>query len=140
MLASIFSAYRIGRFNSPHLVHIHDYISINKKPVSLASYTTARRQVEDADTSHGTFLTSFQLLTLTALHIFEYAAVDIVILGGMGGLFDATNVIPTSTILCSVLTAVDLDHQAFLGTTVAQIARHKAGIARSSVRSRAAER
>jgi len=47
----------------------------------------------------------------------------------MGGLLDATNVIPTSMVLCSALTAVDLDHQAFLGT-VAQIARHKARIAR----------
>jgi folylpolyglutamate synthase/dihydropteroate synthase len=62
--------------------------------------------------------------------MFEDAAVDAVILEvGMGGL-DATNVVPTSTVLCSVLVAVYLDHQAFLGTTVAQIARHKAGIAR----------
>jgi len=48
----------------------------------------------------------------------------------MGDLLDATNVIPTSPVLFSTLTSVDLDHQAFLGTTVAQIARHKAGIAR----------
>jgi folylpolyglutamate synthase/dihydropteroate synthase len=131
LLTSILSALRIGRFNSPHLVHIHDCISINNHPVSHATYTSARRQVEDADTTHGTCLSSFELLTLTALQIFEDVAVDVVILEvGMGGLLDATNIISTSTVLCSVLTAVDLDHQAFLGTTVAQIARHKAGIAR----------
>ena len=131
LLTGILNAFRVGRFNSPHLVHIYDCISINNSPVSLATYTTSRRQVENADTTHGTHLSSFELLTLTALRVFEDAAVDIVILEvGMGGLLDATNVIPTSSVLCSALTAVDLDHQAFLGTTVSQIARHKAGIAR----------
>ena len=123
LLTSILGALRIGRFNSPHLIHIHGSISINDTPVSLGRYTTARHQVEDADTTYS----SFELLTLTALRIFENAAVDIVILEvGMGGLLDATNVISSSTVLCSALTAVDLDHQAFLGT----MARHKAGIAR----------
>ncbi|KIM35897.1 hypothetical protein M413DRAFT_449523, partial [Hebeloma cylindrosporum] len=133
LLTSILSAadLHVGRFNSPHLVHVHDSISIDNRPIILDTYTAARRQVEDADATHGTDVSSFELLTLTALHIFQEASVDIVILEvGMGGLLDATNVIPTQSVLCSALTAVDLDHQAFLGTTLAQIARHKAGIAR----------
>ena len=85
LLTSILGTLRIGR--------IHDCISINNKPVSLASYITTRHQVEDTDTTHGTCLSSFELLsTLTALRIFEDAAVDIVVLEvgmSMGGLLDA---------------------------------------------------
>lgn len=68
---------------------------------------------------------------MTALHIFETERVDIVILEvGMGGRLDATNIVPSTCILVSALTAVDLDHQAFLGNTVSLIAREKSGIAR----------
>jgi len=71
-------------------------------------------------------------LTLTALLVFEEAELDIVVIEvGMGGRLDATNVISDQCILVSALTAVDLDHQAFLGHTVEDIAREKAGIARS---------
>jgi folylpolyglutamate synthase len=69
------------------------------------------------------------LLTLTALFIFEEAKLDVVVVEvGMGGRLDATNIIPDEAILVSALTAVDLDHQAFLGQTVAGIAREKLGL------------
>jgi folylpolyglutamate synthase len=75
---------------------------------------------------------SFELLTLTALLVFEEAEVDIVVIEvGMGGRLDATNVILDQYILVSALTAVDLDHQAFLGNNVEDIATEKAAIARS---------
>ncbi|KAG8214646.1 Mur ligase [Butyriboletus roseoflavus] len=85
-----------------------------------------------ADQHLNTAATPFELLTLTALHIFEAAKLDIVVLEvGMGGRHDATNVITDDCILVSVLTAVDLDHQKFLGDTIESIAEHKARIARS---------
>ena len=121
----------VGRYNSPHLVSIHDCIVINNKPVDPKVYTEAREKVEHTDREHGTKLSSFELLTLTALYIFEQAKLDIVVVEvGLGGRLDATNIIPDEAILVSALTAVDLDHQAFLGDTVAEIAREKAGIAR----------
>lgn len=87
--------------------------------------------MEEADKDHGTGCSSFELLTLTALLVFEEAKVDVVVLEvGMGGRLDATNVVPDDCILVSALTAVDLDHQAFLGNTVREIAREKASIAR----------
>ncbi|RXW21480.1 hypothetical protein EST38_g4376 [Candolleomyces aberdarensis] len=84
-----------------------------------------------SDQEHRTKLSPFEILTLTALQLFEQAGVDVVVMEvGMGGRLDATNVIDTECILISGLTAVDLDHQAFLGNTVGAIATEKAGIAR----------
>ena len=123
---------KVGRYNSPHLLAPHDCITIQNVPISKDVYTTAWALIEDANKKHETNLTSFELLTLTALHVFEEAKVDIAVVEvGMGGRLDATNVIPTSAILASALTSVDLDHQAFLGPTVSHIAKEKAGIARS---------
>ncbi|KAF4612057.1 hypothetical protein D9613_003614 [Agrocybe pediades] len=123
--------YRVGRFNSPHLVSILDCIVIDGKPVPQGVYDEARQEVQHADKLQGAQLTSFETLAMTALRVFEKANVDIVVLEvGMGGRLDATNVVPDSCILASALTAVDLDHQAFLGNTVEAIAREKAAIAR----------
>jgi len=121
----------VGRYNSPHLVSICDCIVINNDPVERDVYAEARANVERADKEHDTKLSSFELLTLTALYIFEQAKLDVVVVEvGMGGRLDATNIIPDEAILISMLTSVDLDHQTFLGNTVADIAKEKAGIAR----------
>ena len=133
LLSSILAAssYSVGRYNSPHLVSIYDCITLNNEPVSPVVYESARKRVEDADREHGTGCSNFELLTTTALLIFEEAQLDVVVLEvGMGGRLDATNIIADACVLVSVLTAVDLDHTAFLGTTVREIAREKAAIAR----------
>jgi folylpolyglutamate synthase len=121
----------VGRYNSPHLVSVCDCIVINNEAVEREVYAKARAVVERADKEHDTKLSSFELLTLTALYIFEQAKLDIVVVEvGLGGRLDATNIILDEAIHVSALTAVDLDHQAFLGNTVTDIAREKAGIAR----------
>ncbi|KAI0771139.1 Mur ligase [Trametes elegans] len=121
----------VGRFNSPHLVSILDCISIENRPVSAEAYASAREQVERTDRENGVGASNFELLACTALLAFERAAVDVVVLEvGMGGRLDATNAVPDEYILVSALTAVDLDHQAFLGDTVEAITREKAAIAR----------
>ena len=134
ILASILlaSGLTVGRFNSPHLVSVRDCILINEQSVSSHDYSLARATVESADRDHATGLSSFELLTLTALQVFETFRVDVVVVEvGMGGRLDATNVIPDECILLSALTAVDLDHQAFLGNTIALITKEKVGIARN---------
>ncbi|KAI6030886.1 Mur ligase [Pisolithus orientalis] len=133
LLASILraSSFKVGKFNSPHLISIYDCITINDDPVTLELYHECRTQVEQANEQIDARASSFELLTVTALLVFERAAVDIAIVEvGMGGRLDATNVIPDECILVSALTAVDLDHQAFLGATVDLITREKAAIAR----------
>lgn len=122
----------MGRYNSPHLVSVYDCITIDDVPVTADVYATARQRVKKANDDHGTGATSFEVLTLTALQVFQDLQVDIAVVEvGMGGRLDATNVIPDDCILVSALTSVDLDHQAFLGNTVAEIAREKVEIARA---------
>jgi folylpolyglutamate synthase len=105
---------------------------INDDQVDPDMYASVRCEIERVDGELGTNLTSFELLTLTALQIFEHLRVDIAIVEvGMGGRLDATNIIPDEAILVSVITNVDLDHQTFLGNTISAIAKEKAGIIRS---------
>jgi dihydrofolate synthase len=121
----------VGRFNSPHLVSVLDSIVINNKPVAASTYAEARAEVEYADKQHQVGASNFELLTSTALMIFERAALDMVVMEvGMGGRLDATNAISNECVMVSALTAVDLDHQAFLGKNVSAIAKEKAGISR----------
>ncbi|KAI0316823.1 Mur ligase, partial [Amylostereum chailletii] len=121
----------VGRFNSPHLVSVRDSISLDGLPVDELDYASAREEVMRADAEHGTHVTNFELLTCTALYVFQRAQVDVAVLEvGLGGRLDATNAIPDECVLVSALTAVDLDHQAFLGDTVEKIAKEKAAIAR----------
>lgn len=123
----------IGRFNSPHLVHITDCILINETPVDYNAYLETKKSIIEIDKKYGggSRLTPFEVLTLTALQLLEKAQVDVAVIEvGMGGLLDATNVIPSDCILVSALTSVDLNHQGFLGTTHSEISAQKAGIAR----------
>ena len=125
------SGFTVGRFNSPHLISVLDSIIIDGEPVALDLYNDARRAVEGIDSQEKVGATSFELLTATALMAFESAKPDVVVLEvGMGGRTDATNAVSDDCILASSLTAVDLDHQRFLGDTVGEIAAQKAGIAR----------
>jgi folylpolyglutamate synthase/dihydrofolate synthase len=133
ILSSIFAAagYTVGRFNSPHLVHVRDSIVLNNAAVSLPFYNSKHAEICKINDEHACGASSFELLTVTALQIFEAAKVEVVVLEvGMGGRLDATNVIPDSSVLVSALTAVDLDHQAFLGNTITDITKEKAAIAR----------
>ncbi|KAF9021079.1 FolC bifunctional protein [Hymenopellis radicata] len=125
------SGMSVGRYNSPHLLTVYDSIVINNASVDPETYSSCKALVESASKQHALPISSFEVLTLTALMIFEQAKVDFVVMEvGLGGRLDATNVLPDSCVAVSVLTAVDLDHQAFLGTTVAEIAKEKAAIAR----------
>ncbi|ESK95790.1 folylpolyglutamate synthase [Moniliophthora roreri MCA 2997] len=121
----------VGCFNSPHLVSVYDSITINGDAVSPETYESTQTHIQSVGKENRLEVTNFELLTLTALAVFEQAQVDIVVLEvGMGGRLDATNIIPDSCVVVSALCAVDLDHQAFLGNTVAAIATEKASIAR----------
>lgn len=133
-LASILQAagLRIGLYTSPHLVHINERIRINGEQISDDKFAllhdlverTAERLIEDRDLPwHPSF---FEMLTAMAFEHFATSKVDIAVLEvGMGGRLDATNVVEPGV---SVITDISLDHQKFLGNTIAEIAREKAGI------------
>jgi dihydrofolate synthase/folylpolyglutamate synthase len=135
-LASILSAsgLRTGLYTSPHLVRINERIRIGGDAISDADFAllhdvvdrTAERLVEEGELPwHPSF---FEMLTAIAFEYFAQNKVEIAVLEvGMGGRLDATNVIEPRV---SVITDIALDHQKFLGNTVPEIAREKAGIIR----------
>lgn len=133
---------RTGLFTSPHLVDIRERIRVNGKPISEdvfgEVYWEIRRRLEDchvelnADDDPPTLPGYFRMLTLMALFCFQHyePGLDVIILEvGMGGRYDATNVIdiPGRLVACGV-TLLDLDHTRVLGSTLEEIAKEKGGI------------
>ncbi|MFT7288849.1 MAG: dihydrofolate synthase/folylpolyglutamate synthase [Halieaceae bacterium] len=117
---------RTGRYTSPHLLRFNERIVIDDEPASDALIVAAFEAIEAArgDIS----LTYFEFATLAALWVFRNERVDIIVLEvGLGGRLDAVNIVDSN--FC-VITAIDLDHQRWLGDTVEEIAPEKAAIAR----------
>ncbi|KAL8284291.1 hypothetical protein RQP46_005040 [Phenoliferia psychrophenolica] len=128
------SSLRVGRFNSPHLVHEWDCVHIGGSAVSEACFRAANDEVVRVDREGGIGATSFELLTATAFEVFRRASppLDLAVVEvGMGGRTDATNVVDPERTLLSIVTSIELDHQKFLGDTVTEIARVKTGIAKA---------
>lgn len=113
-----------------------DCIQIDGKSVDEAIFVKTRKHVEEVDKKEGIGASSFELLTATAFEIFSKIRpkLDLSIIEvGMGGLTDATNVVSPEKTLLSIITAVELDHQKFLGDTLEEIAAVKAGIIKEGV-------
>jgi dihydrofolate synthase / folylpolyglutamate synthase len=135
-LASILRAAGLGTglYTSPHLVRINERLQISGQPISDDDFAlvhdlvdrTAERLVGEGKLPwHPSF---FEMLTAIAFEYFARRKVEIAVLEvGMGGRLDATNVVAPRV---SVITDISLDHQKFLGDTVAEIAGEKAGIIR----------
>jgi len=135
-LASILQAsgLRTALYTSPHLVRINERIQINGRPIDDEKFAllhdlverTAERLIEDGELPwHPSF---FEMLTAMAFEHFATSKIEIAVLEvGMGGRLDATNVVEPRI---SVITDISLDHQKFLGNTITEIAREKAGIIR----------
>lgn len=121
--------YSTGVFSSPAIIDVHDQIRINGHPVTKEELHHTFRQIKEAGLSGQ--LTEFELLTVAAFLTLERHSLDIVLIEtGMGGLLDSTNVVIP---IVSVITTIALDHTAFLGNTIEQIAVQKAGIIKSGI-------
>ena len=121
------AGFKTGTLTSPHLIRFNERIAIDCQPVSDETITASFERIEAArgDTS----LTYFEFNTLAAVDIFMRENVDVMILEvGLGGRLDAVNIFDTD---CAVITGIDLDHQAYLGNTIEDVAFEKAGIFRS---------
>ena len=123
------SGYRVGTFTSPYLISHHDRIRINNIPISDEDLLTiGNRYVADWDRFE---LSMFEIDVLIALTYFLEHEVDFVVMEvGLGGRYDATNVI---TPLVSVITNIGLDHMEYLGNTIEEIAYEKAGIIKDGI-------
>lgn len=120
--------YTVGTFTTPHLFHPSDSISVNSVPVSIQKYNDLRKSIADINSKFGINATEFEQLTCAALKHFIDSGCDFCVLEvGMGGRLDATNVVPSTNKLCGI-TKISLDHEAFLGNTLIDIAKEKAGV------------
>lgn len=133
LLHAILSAagYHVGLFTSPHLLDFCERIRLGSADIRreevVEGVAAIRAQVEPA----GIRLTPFEMMTVLAFRAFARAGVDIAVVEvGLGGRLDATNVLVP---LVAVITTIGLDHQAYLGPTLAHLAREKGGIIKSGV-------
>jgi dihydrofolate synthase/folylpolyglutamate synthase len=121
------AGYRVGTFTSPHLRDYRERIRIHDR---LAGADELVAVFEKIETARGTVaLTFFEFNALAALLLFESAKLDAWVLEiGMGGRLDAVNVVDPDV---AVVVSIGLDHQEYLGNSLEEIAREKAGIFRS---------
>jgi dihydrofolate synthase/folylpolyglutamate synthase len=124
------AGYRVGLYTSPHLVEFRERIRVNGEMIAESQVAQLTEQLQalcQPDLSP----TFFEYTTAMAFQHFADSGVDVAVLEvGLGGRFDATNVV--TTMACAI-TTISLDHQEYLGTTLSSIAFEKAGIMKPGV-------
>lgn len=125
---------RTGRTTSPHLQLATERISIDGSPISVRTYVDTYREIEpyirmidqQSEAAGGPAMSKFEVTTAMAYAAFAEAPVDVAVVEtGLGGKWDATNVIDAQV---AVITPIGLDHMDYLGPDLASIAGEKAGI------------
>lgn len=128
------AGFQVGMFTSPHLETMRERICIGNEMISekdfVRIYARVKKETEKREEmTHPSF---FEFLFLMAMKYFEEKNVDYVILEtGMGGRLDATNVFQKERVC--VITGIGLDHMQYLGNTVEEIAKEKAGIMKPQI-------
>ena len=136
MIDSLLSAFgmKTGRFTSPHLLDVRERISLEGQPITREGFVRAWEDIapyiamvdERSQEEGGPRLSFFEVFTIMAYAAFADYPVDAAVVEvGMGGRWDATNVIDSGV---AVITPIALDHTKWLGSTIEEIAREKAGI------------
>ncbi len=130
------AGYKTALYSSPHLVRINERLRVDGEAISDAEFGAMHDRVERIAQEllrsgklpwHPSF---FEMLTAMAFEYFASMGVEIAVLEvGMGGRLDATNVVEPAI---SVIADIALDHQKYLGNTIAEIAAEKAGIIRAN--------
>ena len=131
------AGHRSARYTSPHLVDLTERFVVDGRPVDRSDLVAVLGDMRDAVSTmqregvlevHPTF---FEVTTAAAFELFRRAGVDIAVLEvGLGGRLDATNVVGPDV---TAITSIALDHEKYLGTTLAEIAREKGGIIKRGV-------
>lgn len=129
IIASILNCAGIktGLYTSPHIFEYTERIKINGVDISKADFANYVFEIVKIADENNIHLTEFEILTAVMFKYFSDNNVEVVVLEtGLGGRFDATNVIKSN--LCAIITHIDLDHTERLGNTRSKIAFEKAGI------------
>jgi dihydrofolate synthase/folylpolyglutamate synthase len=137
MIAAILERHglRTGTYTSPHLRSFAERIEVGEEPISDADFAAAvSRVAKAAELVNRTAepddrVTQFEALTAAAYHELARRGVEVAVIeAGLGGRYDATNVIPSKV---QVLTSVGLEHTRWLGPTIADIAAEKLDVVRN---------
>ena len=132
MLAAMLRAAgrRVDRYISPHLVRFNERILLDGEPIAEDRLAACLARCEAAN--GGAPITFFEITTAAAFLAFAESRADWVLLEtGLGGRLDATNVVPRPRL--TLLAPVSMDHESYLGDTLAMIAAEKAGILKPGV-------
>jgi dihydrofolate synthase/folylpolyglutamate synthase len=122
------AGFRVGLYTSPHLVSFTERIRIGRAELACDRVTRGVVRLAALTESTGVPLTFFEMATVLAFDEFADANVDVAVLEvGLGGRLDATNVVDA---VASAVVSIGYDHQEFLGATLGEIAREKAGVMR----------
>jgi dihydrofolate synthase/folylpolyglutamate synthase len=125
------AGFRTGLYTSPHLVTFRERIRLDREMISEDDVAAGLSEIRAVMEGWEHAPTFFEIVTALALAWFQRRGAQIAILEtGMGGRLDATNVVTPAV---SVITPIGLDHQAWLGSTLAEIAAEKAGIFKPGV-------
>jgi dihydrofolate synthase / folylpolyglutamate synthase len=134
------AGHRSARYTSPHLIDLAERFVIDGRPVENAALVAAVADVRDAidglrtDGSLEVQPTFFEVTTAVAFELFRRAGVDIAVIEvGLGGRLDATNVLAPPQLIATAITSIALDHELYLGHTLADVAFEKAGIIKPGV-------
>lgn len=120
---------KVGKFTTPHLIHLTDSITINNNPIPQYKFNSIKKSLIEINNKYSIKCSEFELLTCLAFLYFKEAHCNWCVLEvGLGGRLDATNVIPGKNKLACGITKISLDHESFLGNTLTKIAYEKAGI------------
>lgn len=128
MLSEIYKCegYKTGLYTSPYIVDFRERMQINGEYIPEDALARLCKRVKDT----GVVVTEFEFITALAFLWFAEEKCDLVVLEvGLGGRFDATNIIKSP--LCSVIVKIDYDHTAVLGDTIEEITKEKCGIIKS---------
>lgn len=125
------AGYKTGLYTSPYIYDFNERIQINNQNITDEELTEIMSEIsEKVDimiTEGDEYPTEFELITAAAFLYFKRKNCDIVVLEvGLGGIYDATNIIKSNEL--SVITSIDLDHTEYLGNTIAEVAKNKCGI------------
>ncbi|MDH2927127.1 bifunctional tetrahydrofolate synthase/dihydrofolate synthase [Lonepinella koalarum] len=119
------AGFKVGVYSSPHLICYNERVRIQNQDVQDEDHIRAFQFI---NTHKNQSLSYFEFSTLSALHLFKQANLDVVILEvGLGGRLDATNIVDADM---AVITSIDIDHIDYLGDTREKIGFEKAGIFR----------
>ena len=130
-LANIYRAHglKVGLFTSPYLNKVNEMININGKDISDEEFVSVIKENEKLFDKYS--LSSFEIQTYIALNYFMKNGCDLAIIEcGMGGEIDATNIFNP---IVSIITSISLEHTAFLGRSLCEIAYQKAGIIKKEI-------